>query len=228
MRFIVSLAVIPALLLTSCAYQGTIVQKESRPHPLYHSVGIESVDSFVLRDQAGTVHRQMVTPDVFEQYAEGEYFNDLQPPTGQANDHKAVRTATATAVKAAPRIASIDREEVGPIAKSKQVASKTKAAQRTRATPATESNTHVAQLSKERSAARKPVAVKAKGTANHRRVVKKEAKPWKMTEPTVETPPSSPEVPADPASPAEGPTEASPAAKPGASPEAAWYTPIRR
>lgn len=90
MRIFLCLCV--AISLTSCAYQGTIVQKQSRPHPLYHSVGIEGVYSFTLRDSSGAVNQQMVTPDVFEAYAVGEYFNDLQAPPTHGDD-KDVRTA---------------------------------------------------------------------------------------------------------------------------------------
>jgi hypothetical protein len=93
MRLLLCLAV--AFSLTSCAFQGTIVEKQSRPHPLYHSVGIEGVYTFVLRDNAGAVNRQMVTPEVFDQYAVGDYFNDLQAPTNR-EEAKNTRTATPT------------------------------------------------------------------------------------------------------------------------------------
>ncbi|MDQ6861966.1 MAG: hypothetical protein M3032_12530, partial [Verrucomicrobiota bacterium] len=72
------------LLLTSCAYNGVIVRKESRPHPLYHSIGIEGVYSFIVRDTSGSLHRQMVTPAVYEMYAEGQTFNDLAPAPAAA------------------------------------------------------------------------------------------------------------------------------------------------
>lgn len=37
------------------------------------------MNSIELRDSAGVVHRQMVTPDVYARYQRGQYFNDLQP-----------------------------------------------------------------------------------------------------------------------------------------------------
>ena len=52
--------------------------KNSRPFPLYESVGVEEVNSIELRDRSGAVHRQMVTPEVYERYARGQYFNDQQ------------------------------------------------------------------------------------------------------------------------------------------------------
>ncbi len=91
MRFPISLSLVSTLFLTSCAYEGIVVQKESRPHPLYHSLGIEGVYSFVLRDRASTLHRQMVTPEVFETYATGEYFNDLQPAPQHDRSYKGQR-----------------------------------------------------------------------------------------------------------------------------------------
>lgn len=84
------------LLLSSCAYEGVVVEKNTRPQPFYASLGIDGSYTFLLRDRAGVVHRQLVTPEVFERYAIGDYFNDLQPgPTqGGASDGKTMRTAT--------------------------------------------------------------------------------------------------------------------------------------
>ncbi len=71
---------ISILLLSSCAYDGTVVQKEFRPLPFSESLGIEGIYNFQLRDRAGQIHSQMVTPEVFIAYQVGDYFNDLQLP----------------------------------------------------------------------------------------------------------------------------------------------------
>ena len=70
-----------AALLTSCAHQGVIVEKTMQPFPMYLSHGVEGKYTFIVRDKAGALHRQMVTPDVFERYAIGQYFNDQQART---------------------------------------------------------------------------------------------------------------------------------------------------
>ena len=82
--------------LTSCANEGVVVQKSALPFPFYHSLGMEGKYTFVLKDNTGAIRRQMVTQEVFERYAIGEYFNDLQPNATQReslSDDKAVRTA---------------------------------------------------------------------------------------------------------------------------------------
>jgi len=101
--------VIP-LLLIGCAAQGTIVEKRSRLRPDSSMVGTQGVYSytlrgptgpsqqpvpisvppvwyetggsfkFVLRDSAGNVHSQLVTPEIFARYNVGDYFNDALPP----------------------------------------------------------------------------------------------------------------------------------------------------
>ena len=237
MRLSVTIVIVAAMFLTSCAYQGTIVEKHSRPHPLYHSVGIEGVYTFVLRDQAGALHRQMVTPEVFEQYGEGDYFNDLQPGASRASDFKATRTADAAPVKRSMRTASAGRTSTATKSKrvaakpnSKRTAAKTTAAVAKR-TPArtaqSKTPTRQAQRSTRKSTATKVAAKKR--SANQRRVAKRAAKPWKTTDSTVETAPATASANADPAPPAEGPapladTSAAPglppAAKPSPSPEA--------
>src|SRR5215213_2113881 len=103
MRFIVCLPSLAAIVLTSCAYQGVIVQKVSRPHPLYASIGIDGVYSFVLRDSAGTLHRQMVTPEVFESYSEGQFFNDLQAAPAPAAEIATTHRTLASAETARPQ-----------------------------------------------------------------------------------------------------------------------------
>ncbi len=98
-----------ALLLSGCAFEGTIVEKRSRQIPDASMIGTEGVHSFVfrgptgtsrlpigvpkpqfwtetngmytflLRDQQGRVHSQMVTPEVYARCREGDYFNDRGP-----------------------------------------------------------------------------------------------------------------------------------------------------
>ena len=65
-------------LLSSCAYQGTIVEKRFRPLPFSASLGMDAMYNFQLRDSTQQIHSQMVTPDVFASYRAGDYFNDLQ------------------------------------------------------------------------------------------------------------------------------------------------------
>ena len=96
MRFPILVCTLCAAFLTSCAYEGVIVQKDSQPLPFTHTEGIDGSYAFLLRDNAGTVRRQIVTPEVYNQYAIGEYFNDLQPATAgsrDAIDPKVVKTA---------------------------------------------------------------------------------------------------------------------------------------
>ena len=96
MRFRLFLSPLCALLLGSCAYQGTIVEKDATPLPFEQSYGLEGSYAFLLRDNAGTVRRQIVTAEVYHQYAVGEYFNDLEPRRvhdGKTFDGKTVLTA---------------------------------------------------------------------------------------------------------------------------------------
>ncbi len=79
MRLSLTLSLLAISFLAGCANEGVIVEKNSAPQPFYHSLGIDGSYAFMLRDQAGTVRRQLVTPEVFERYAIGDYFNDLQP-----------------------------------------------------------------------------------------------------------------------------------------------------
>lgn len=80
MRSNLFICVISILILSGCAYEGTVVRKEFRPLPFYDSLGIEAIYHFELRDRAGQIHSQMVTPQVFAAYEVGDYFNDLQLP----------------------------------------------------------------------------------------------------------------------------------------------------
>jgi hypothetical protein len=113
-----------SMLLAGCAFEGVVVEKRSRPLPDSSVIGTEGVDSFafrgptgtsrppitvpnpqfwtetngrysfLLRDQQGNVHSQMVTPEVFARYRVGDYFNDQQaPPThSDSKDSKTVVT----------------------------------------------------------------------------------------------------------------------------------------
>lgn len=92
--------------LTSCAHEGVIVRKDSTAQPFYQSVGVDGSYSFMLRDNAGSIHRQLVTPEVFERYALGQYFNDLQPATtgAERSGDKEMKTAS-TAPSARPHAA---------------------------------------------------------------------------------------------------------------------------
>lgn len=83
MRFKAFAFLISLALLTGCANQGTVVEKRARPNPFTYSAGIDAVFSFLLRDQQGNVHSQMVTEEVFQRYELGDYFNDQQPPPAQ-------------------------------------------------------------------------------------------------------------------------------------------------
>ncbi len=103
MRLLPILSLAITTCLFGCAQQGVIVQKDSGPQPLYHSLGIDGSYALLLRDNAGAVHRQLVTPEVFERYAIGEYFNDLQPGPAphQMPDSKAMATEMRGSVAAA-------------------------------------------------------------------------------------------------------------------------------
>jgi hypothetical protein len=104
-----------------CAYEGTVVEKRSRLRPDASMIGTEGVYSFVfrgptgtsrlpigvptpnfwtetsgtyiflLRDQQGHHHSQMVSPEVFARCQVGDYFNDRGPACARpdAKDSKA-------------------------------------------------------------------------------------------------------------------------------------------
>src|SRR3954451_22480279 len=84
MRFYLVPTFLVPLLLTSCANQGVIVRKDSGPLPFYESLGIDGSYKFAVKDSAGSVHRQLVTPEVYEHYAVGQYFNDVDVAAAQA------------------------------------------------------------------------------------------------------------------------------------------------
>jgi len=66
-------------LLIACAYQGTIVQKASRPLPFAYSLGIDASFKFALRDHLGHIRWQLVSAEVFNSYRVGDYFDDESP-----------------------------------------------------------------------------------------------------------------------------------------------------
>lgn len=107
-----------------CAFEGTIVEKRSWLRPDASMIGTEGVYSFVfrgptgtsrlpitvptpqfwtqssgsykflLRDQQGTVHSQLVTAEVFARCQVGDYFND-RGPACQRPDSKDSKTTVA-------------------------------------------------------------------------------------------------------------------------------------
>ena len=117
-------AILPASWALGCAYEGTIVEKRSWPRPDASMIGTEGVYSFVfrgptgtsrlpitvpnpqfwtetsgsykflLRNQQGNVHSQLVTAEVFARCQVGDYFNDRGPACAQsdAKDSKNVTT----------------------------------------------------------------------------------------------------------------------------------------
>ena len=110
-----------AMLLSGCAFEGTVVEKRSRQLPDSSMIGTEGVYSFafrgptgtsrppitvpnpqlwtesngmysfLLRDQQGNVHSQMVTAEVFARCRVGDYFNDRGAPC-QPSDSKDSKT----------------------------------------------------------------------------------------------------------------------------------------
>ncbi len=212
MRLIISLVLLGALFLTSCANQGVIVQKESRPHPFYESVGIEHVYTFMLRDEAGAIHRQMVTPEVFERYAIGDRFND-ELPTPAVNDTrepKTVQVAMHRPTFGAERMVRATKTVTRrPVAVAKSRTSKSKLAQKSTRhgsrkiaahnSPKKTSRTKLAKHSRSRA---KPIATHSKKTKTVVAATRT-PKPWRITDPTVESAASS-----RPMAPAEGPAAA--------------------
>lgn len=125
MRLRFLLSPVCAVLLGSCAYQGTIVQKDTTPLPFTHSYGMDGSYAFLLRDNAGAVRRQIVSADVYNQYAVGDYFNDLQPrqaTDGKPYDGKTVMTAMLTKVTKTRQLANGKKAE-----QKRQIAKSTKA-----------------------------------------------------------------------------------------------------
>ena len=125
-----------AVLLGSCAYQGTIVQKDATPLPFSHSYGLDGSYAFLLRDNTGAVRRQVVSADVYNQYAVGEYFNDLEPrraSDGKSFDGKTVMTAMMTKVTKSRAVATAKKpEQKRQVAKANAKKSNAKLAKQSR------------------------------------------------------------------------------------------------
>ena len=113
-----------AMLLSGCAFEGTIVEKRSRQMPDATMIGTEGIHSFafrgptgtsrlpigvpnpqfwtetngvytfLLRDQQGSVRSQMVTAEVFARCQVGDYFNDRGPACARP-DSKDSKVVTA-------------------------------------------------------------------------------------------------------------------------------------
>ena len=127
MRLRFLLSPVCAVLLGSCAYQGTIVQKDATPLPFSHSYGLDGSYAFLLRDNAGAVRRQIVSADVYNQYAVGDYFNDLLPrqaTDGKSYDGKTVMTAMLTKVAKTRQLAkgkkSTEKRQIAKSTKAKK------------------------------------------------------------------------------------------------------------
>ena len=71
-------SLVAALLVAGCSQKGVVVEKRLKPSPFAYSAGVDGIYSFLLRDEQGRVHSQMVTPDVFHRYAVGDFFDDQQ------------------------------------------------------------------------------------------------------------------------------------------------------
>ncbi len=191
MRFIVSLLLAP-LFLTSCANQGVVVQKESRPHPFYESVGIENVYTFMLRDDAGVIHRQMVTPEVFERYAIGDRFNDElpTPAVNVTSEPKAVQVAMHRPTFGAERMARATKTVTRrPVAVAKSRTSKSKFAQKSTRNGSRKIAAHNSPKKNSRTRLASHSRSRAKVIATHVKKTKTVAaaartpKPWKITAP---------------------------------------------
>ena len=72
-------SLLAALLVAGCSQKGVVVEKRLKPSPFAYSTGMDGIYSFMLRDEQGRVHSQMVTPDVFQRYEVGDLFDDQQP-----------------------------------------------------------------------------------------------------------------------------------------------------
>lgn len=179
MRFSILVCVTCAALLTSCAYEGVIVQKDARPLPFTHTAGVEGSYAFLLRDNAGTVRRQIVTPEVYNQYAVGEYFSDLQPPSAGRDpiDAKVVRTAALSTPLSSTQVASARKANtartVAAKPASKSAVAKTAAASRK---PNSLTGKPKAAVAKQKPAGSRPAPVVAKAAAVSAKVTPATAK----------------------------------------------------
>lgn len=122
-----------------CAFEGTIVEKRSRPLPDASMIGTEGVYSFVfrgptgtsrppitvpnpqfwtetngmysflLRDQQGNVHSQMVTAEVFARCQVGDYFNDRGPACARPDSKDSKTVATVSQRRRHHQVAQVRR-----------------------------------------------------------------------------------------------------------------------
>jgi hypothetical protein len=122
-----------------CAYDGTIVEKRSRPLPDSSMTGTEGVYSFVfrgptgtsripitvpnpmfwvesngmysflLRDQQGNVRSQMVTAEVFARCRVGDYFNDRGPACANSDSKDSKSVTTVVRHRQHRRVAQTRR-----------------------------------------------------------------------------------------------------------------------
>ncbi len=144
-----------AALLTSCANEGVIVKKNSTELPFYETLGVDGSYKLALRDNAGTVRSQLVTPEVFENYNRGEYFNDLQPGAAQSSDPKDIAAMQANS-NAQQRVALARRP-----ASSQRIAAVASARPRISSPAAAPQSLRFQDVAKRQSAT--PVRVVAKG-----------------------------------------------------------------
>ncbi len=143
MRFATVFLLSVSAFLAGCANEGVIVGKNSGPQPFYHTLGVDGSYTFMLRDSGGAVHRQLVTPEVFERYAVGDYFNDLQTAPGQTpgGESKTMQPALQSP-QPVVTVAKLKKRAVPPALKmaqkKKPVTASKRIAQRTKkSTPAT-------------------------------------------------------------------------------------------
>ena len=64
------------LVLSGCSYEGQIVRKQFTPSPFYSALGVRGLYRFEVRCRDGEIRRQVVSADVFAEYAPGDYFAD--------------------------------------------------------------------------------------------------------------------------------------------------------
>ncbi len=211
MRLSITPLFLAVLLLAGCANHGVIVQKESRSHPFYESVGVEGMYTFLLRDETGVTHRQMVTPEVYERYAIGDNFNDEQvaPATNDASEPKTVQVAGHRPTFAVGRMANATKTvSTQRVAAVKSATTKTKVAHHSMQHATKRIASHHSQKKTSHTQVANRARTRAKLVAMHSKksktvaVAKRIPKPWKLTEPTIETAASQP------APPAEGPASA--------------------
>ena len=151
-----------AAFVSGCAYEGVVVQKDLQPRPMYLSHGIENKYTFILQDKSGVRRRQMVTPDVFERYAIGQYFNDQETgPSGAIDDGKSMKPAVMTASRSSAATVARYASKTSIVRAAKSIAAKksAKRAQRLAAKAKARRNTIAAAKRKRSKAANSVVTV---------------------------------------------------------------------